>query len=622
MRQDSSYHALNEETVLSARSIKKSTGTYYTPQHLAELISRDAIFAWMTERTRSSLHGLADLNSLSVDDRLTLIEKINRIRVMDPSVGEGVFLLAGAEILSEILTTLGDDRTESQRRRSIVTNNLYGVELSEHGVIASSKELCEWASVDHTSNIRKGNSLIGFIETPEGRMDLDALMIQDMSKKKGSHLKEDLEKTSSFHWAIQFPDVFSGPNKGFDVILGNPPYGNILGMIERSHITTSYPFNVGKNRTGTWNSAAHFIVRAASMLKHGGQLGFLVPNSILRVKQFTKTREFILNHLDLWKIVDEGSPFEGVTLEMVSLFLRKGARSEDRHVQVESRRTGIKQSNVVDLSVLKKANVFPIYYDDFLESILERGTKNLLIATRGRDIPKNHTRRQHEEGYEIPYITSGRSVHRYRFNEPYMFYTNDWLFQDHALTESFENELLVATKNFRYPRCVIKPPGIVHGGGIVKIIPKYDNADLRVLGLILNSRVVRNICIRYLTNYSQLTCCLNTGIMEELPLILPTNNIVYSTLFDSLSHHYSGSIEPEPVLERISDALVYSLYMGEDCRLEEMIVDRLSESSTDQILTILDREVLTEVDQILGKGSVRELERLSNFPPAEKSLRY
>jgi hypothetical protein len=622
MRQDSSYHALNEETVISARSIKKSTGTYYTPKDLAELISKDSIYAWMSERAGLPLQQLADLNSLAVDERLSLIDELNRIRIMDPSVGEGVFLLASAKLLNEILTELGDDRTDNQRRRSIAMYNLYGVDLSDHGVRTSSKEVSEWASIDFVPNIRQGNSLIGFIELPAERVDLDTMMIRNMSKNNGSRLKEELEKTSSFHWASQFPEVFSESNKGFDIILGNPPYGNILGMIERSHIVTSYPFNVGGNRTGTWNGAAHFIVRAVSLLKNGGHLGFLVPNSILRVKQFTKTREFIINHAELWKIVDEGSPFDGVTLEMVSLFLRKGEKYTNRGVQIDSRRTGIKQSNVVNHATFQKAKVFPIYYDDFFERILERGSKNQLIATRGRDIPKNHTRKNFEEGYEIPYITSGRSVNRYRINDPYVSFTNDWLFQDRALVESFESELLVATKNFRYPRCVIKPPSIVHGGGIVNIKPQYENADLRVLGLILNSRVVRSICIRYLTNYSQLTCCLNTGIMEELPLILPTNNHVYSTLFDNLSNHYSKSSEPEMTLERVSDALVYSLYLGEEHRLEEMIDERLVASQSDSILTILDRKILGEVNEVLEKHFVRELERLSNFPPSEKSRRY
>ncbi|MHA2382512.1 MAG: hypothetical protein ACXACT_08030 [Candidatus Thorarchaeota archaeon] len=193
--------------------------------------------------------------------------------------------------------------------------------------------------------------------------------------------------------------------------------------------------------------------------------------------------------------------------------------------------------------------------------------------------------------------------------------------RDSALTESFENEMLVATKNFRYPRCVLKPEGFVHGGGIVKISPQYKNADLRVLGLILNSRMVRHICVRYLTNYSQLTCCLNTGIMEELPLILPRRNQVYSTLFDSLSFRHStnaGHTAEAEILERVSDALVYSLYLREDTNLEELI----DESLSNQGEIAINRTILKEVDEILEANSVRKMESLCNYPPSEKSLRY
>jgi hypothetical protein len=274
--------------------------------------------------------------------------------------------------------------------------------------------------------------------------------------------------------------------------------------------------------------------------------------------------------------------------------------------------------------------VLPIYYDDIFKGVLERGSTSQLTASRGRDIPKIHTRKKPEPGYDIPYITSGRSVRRYHINEQHVSFTNDWFLQDSALKDSFENELLVATKNYRYPRCVLKPKGVIHGGGIVNISPQYDNADLRVLGLILNSKLIRQICVRYLTNYSQLTCCLNTGIMEELPLIVPDQKEVYSILFDSLTSHYSGSMdkmyETANLVERFSDALVYSLYFG-DGYLEGIFEDCFSEQpeksmTPDDVVEVLDKSIQREVEAILEDSTVRELERLCNFPPSEKSLRY
>jgi hypothetical protein len=620
---------VNEETVISAKSIKKNTGSYYTPEHLAQLISSETIFAWLSYQCQIRLEKMDDLNALSVEDRILLIKKVNGIKILDPSVGAGVFLLASANLLNNILTALGDGRTENHRKQSIATKNLYGVDLASHAILSSTSIISDWADIARVPNIRQGNTLVGFIEVPEERADLELKMVQDMSQRKASRFRRELEDAKPFHWGDEFPGVFSGSSRGFDIIVGNPPYGNLLGKLERRHITQSYPFNIGGNRTGTWNSAAHFIVRAMSLLKEGGQLGFLVPNSILRVKQFTKTREFLLKNSRLWKIVDEGSPFDGVTLEMVSLFIEKTNTAGNPTVMVESRRIGLKQSNHVNLSVLRNSSVLPIYYDDIFKNLVLRGSRNQLKAGRGRDIPKSHTRKEAEPGYDIPYITSGRSVRRYHLNYQHMSYTDDWFLKDSALIESYESEFLVATKNYRYPRCILKPKGMVHGGGIVKISPQFENADLRALGLILNSRLIRHVSIRYLTNYSQLTCCLNTGIMEELPLVFPERPLVYSILFDNLTSYYSSpnvhSLKTGILLERVADALVYSMYLHDERELESLLADRVigMTGAINEVVSLFnDSNILRKVDETLADSTVLELERLGDYPPSKKSLRY
>ena len=144
------------------------------------------------------------------------------------------------------------------------------------------------------------------------------------------------------------------------------------------------------------------------------------------------------------------------------------------------------------------------------------------------------------------------------------------------MKKSFNNELLVATKNYRHPRCVIKPPGTIHGGGIVRISPSSESVNLRAIGLILNSKLVQYICTRYLTNYSQLTTCLNTGILEELPIVLPKYPETYALLFDALSklHNEEQSSERDScinTIESISEALVYDLYFGNTHTLQNEV---------------------------------------------------
>ena len=93
-----------------------------------------------------------------------------------------------------------------------------------------------------------------------------------------------------------------------------------------------------------------------------------------------------------------------------------------------------------------------------------------------------------------------------------------------------------------------------------------------IAGLILNSEITKYVCIKYLTNYSQLTTCLNTGIIEDLPLIIPRYPDIFETLFDNLQYLYSNQTSiarTSHFLDDATDALIYSMYFDDIENLEE-----------------------------------------------------
>jgi hypothetical protein len=546
----------------------KQTGSYYTPKFIAQYIVNRTLYVW--------LKGFIDydydkIKLLDEQIRKTLLDRVKGLRILDPAVGEGVFLCAAADRLLKLREMLGDSESTGSIREDIV-RSLYGVDILKEAVAKCRINLRNWMGFSESSsvilnNIKLGNSLIGLCKDdcrPDGYygkfkqiLDLSGLEITD----------EELRKINPFHWGDNFPQVMSGEGGGFDIVVGNPPYGNILSATEREIISKIYPYCVGGNRSGTWNSAAHFIVRAKMFLRKGGQLGFLLPNSLLRVGQFTKTREFLLNEMTLHEIVDEGSPFPNVTLEMVSLICSSEPNSSDHDVKIRTRRDDVPENHAVPWSVFNDSKIFVLYYDDTYARILERSERDLLTAGRGRDIPAELVSDLEQDVFEIPYAATGRSVQRYRFDYEHMKYTNTWYESDTALSESFSNEFLVATKNLPYPRCVMKPVGMLHGGGVVRIEPLRDDVDLATIGLILNSNLMKYICIRYLTNYSELTTCMNTGIMEDMPIILPENTKNFARLFRALEKIHSErkgdsqTQEMELFLEDVSNSLVYSLYI-------------------------------------------------------------
>ena len=566
------------------RSHKKSLGSFYTSPHLAELIANESLNAWFDNRSETTIEHLLDL--------------VQNLKILDPAVGAGAFLLAAANWLDKKRQELGEKSSTKKRRESIVRNSLFGVDIVSEAADECRLKLLHWVSSTEQleDNIRHGNSL------------------------------------TSFDWAAEFSSVITRENSGFDIVLGNPPYGNLLSKDNREFIQENYPFAVGGNRTGTWNSAAHFIVRSSMLLRQDGELGFLIPNSILRVKQFTKTRQFLINNLNLWKIIDEGSPFDDVTLEMVTVFCSKQQSGKTDKVKIESRRPGYEQTNSVSHELLKTSNIFPLYYDEIFEAILKKGQKNLLIATRGRDIPKEHVRQEPSDQYSTPYITSGRSVRRYHINEHHQTYTDDWYKRDQGMMESYSNELLVATKNYKYPRCVIKPIGTIHGGGIVHIKPSTSDVNLKALGMILNSRLIQYICTRYLTNYSQLTTCLNTGILEELPVVLPKYPAGFAILFDVLSklHNQDVSLERDHCIktfEAISEALVYDLYLGNSSTLQKEVALLLDTgvNHTKDIRGLCDifesSSIVSQTEKVMSKSIVKQIEKRL-IDASGKSPRY
>ena len=481
---------------------------------------------------------------------------------MDPAVGDGAFLLTAANWIDRQVALLCPRMSEAERRRSIIADCLHGVDISLDAVEACRSNLAEWAGLADESddlklgeNISHGNSLLN-----------------------------------------------ADGNGRFDVVLGNPPYGNILSNEEREYIQRKYPVNVGGGRKGTWNSATHFIVRASMFLRPHGLLGFLVPNSILRVGQFQKTRDFLLKELALLKIIDEASPFDDVTLEMVTLICMQSEVATNHCIEVESRRPGFNHKNTVPYKMLASSRIFPIYHDAIFAEILSKGTKGILKAKRGKDIPRSHTRKEQSRKFNIPYITSGRSVRRYGIEQRYLSYADDWYKSDRGLMESSKNEILVATKNYRYPRCIIKPKGTLHGGGIVHIKVNSERPSLRTLGLILNSRLIQHICSRYLTNYSQLTTCLNTGIMEDLPLVIPKNETIFEVMYSILERLHqdrSQCCDNEiAFFEEIGDALVYELYFG-DGLLSEHLSASLGPEMAKQTLSKVMNKIGTSVQSLI-----------------------
>ena len=116
-------------------------------------------------------------------------------------------------------------------------------------------------------------------------------------------------------WRMEFPEILDeeGNFVGFDLIIGNPPYifssNNSFSDSQKSYFLKTYPLN--KYQANTFGL---FIELGFLLLRQGGTLSYIIPNSLLTVNQYKEMRKyltqkcgnlFILNSKD--KIFDEAS---------------------------------------------------------------------------------------------------------------------------------------------------------------------------------------------------------------------------------------------------------------------------------------------------------------------------
>ena len=397
---------------------RKATGTFYTPRPLTEYLVR---------RTLAPLVQDADP------------EHILSLKILDPAMGSGAFLVAACRYLAGAYesalvrtgTVSPGDLTDADRagfRRTIAQRTLYGVDLNPMAVQLARLSL--WLATlagdrpltffDH--HLRTGNSLagagiadvlsktsgrkrraepplplldaFGAFEDAVGSSVTSALSIRDgredtlqqlrtkealftamqsdgaplhgwkeladlwcsawfgarqpLSRPVFAALLQAIQggqptlpdataarllaegreigrRERFFHWSLEFPEVFFGPNgmpaqaAGFDAVIGNPPWEMLRGDAgdadtrvsarQNAAAVTAFTRGSGLYRlqsSGHTNLYQLFVERALTLLRRGGRCGLVLPSGIATDQGCGLLRRHLLDatSLDSWVVVD------------------------------------------------------------------------------------------------------------------------------------------------------------------------------------------------------------------------------------------------------------------------------------------------------------------------------
>nr|WP_155726645.1 RNA-binding domain-containing protein [Microcystis aeruginosa] len=340
---------------------RHESGSYYTPKPIVSFMCREALKGYL-----GGYEALVDehnVEQINVPKARDLLQKLSEVKIVDPACGSGAYLLGMLHELHS-LTRLLDTRAQPEnarddyhRKLNIIQNNLYGVDIDEFAVNIARLRL--WLSLtvefdgEHPEplpnldfKIESGDSLTAPNPENVGQYTLRGQIIRQYRDAKNSYLtmsegvqKQILKqkinefkaeialithgsnKVNGFDWAVEFAEVFS--QKGFDIVLANPPYGATVG----DRVRDLY-FDRLTDGAQSKDTYGLFMARGLQLLRSGGQLCYIVSDTWRTIKTHKPLRKLFLEKTTIAHFIDLPSWVFDATVNTCILTVAKNTASE------------------------------------------------------------------------------------------------------------------------------------------------------------------------------------------------------------------------------------------------------------------------------------------------------
>lgn len=173
----------------------------------------------------------------------------------------------------------------------------------------------------------KGLSKEGILFKKELSLDEQKKAIESFYKIKAQRAKIDYEMSgeefeNSFEWRFEFPEILDddGNFKGFDLIIGNPPY--IKENDNKELFTNTKKLRTYQGKMDIWY---HFVGRGFDILKNNGYLAFIATNNWVTNSGAKKLRNIVLEESQILSLVDFSSfmVFDSASIQTMIMQFQK-----------------------------------------------------------------------------------------------------------------------------------------------------------------------------------------------------------------------------------------------------------------------------------------------------------
>ena len=486
----------------SSKSKRKKDGVFYTPSYITKYIVENTVGKLCAEKKQTldikeeeyfSDRKRQKQTKLHLLDQLKAYrEWLLQITILDPACGSGAFLNAALSFLMDEHRLIDEMEAKiagstivfQDIENSILENNLFGVDINEESVeiaqlalwLRTAKPQRKLSSL--SENIKCGNSLIS-----------DPAIAGD----------------KAFDWEKEFPQVFA--KGGFDVVIGNPPYGADLSKEQKKYLETR--FDTFEYQVNTY---VVFYERGLNLLKEYGILGYITPATFTTQYYYKKLRNFIQNYkmLNISRYMYEVFPDANIG-DTISLILRNDTNNKES----------------IDLSVYQSVNDRMDIIVEYQMFINNDGTYNfsntnfqlnkLYINTlpldeianvivgikayqKGKGIPKQTDEVVKNKIYTSNYrvddsfiqCVNGRDFYRYTFlMEPEMYLSYGlWLAEPRNSAPFFDDEKIILRQTADCLIATLDTHKRINLNNVYNVGLLNNNYSLKYILAILNSKLM------------------------------------------------------------------------------------------------------------------------------------
>jgi TaqI-like C-terminal specificity domain/Eco57I restriction-modification methylase len=333
---------------------QKKNGVFYSPDFVVDYMIAKTLGRWKNElTTRLSTNYIVESEAYW----LAFVAECREVRILDPSCGEGIFLLKTYQYLKEIYQKIPAQYLDFQIEKQIISN-LYGIDIDQKA-IDRLQEMMYVQTGFYAPHIRLGNALIADPALSE----------------------------YAFDWQKEFPFEF-------DMIIGNPPY---VKVTKNNLIKVLYQ----------WNTDLYLMFYEKCLkflLKPKGFLSFITPRYWLINRENENMRAFMLQHIDLQWLC-ETSPFSDANTECVITLIQNSPSQSDTLDVWEEKKQQFEKINLLkkSYSLARKGKEILTHLTEKDIKILQKIESDTVLlgqiteSRRGMEIGKTELR--HSKGF-------------------------------------------------------------------------------------------------------------------------------------------------------------------------------------------------------------------------------